>query len=64
MAPMLGRVGVGQCPTCRTGAGPDCIDTSRSKRQVRSTESTQWRAAADDELVQDIDGHRGGRKDD
>lgn len=54
MTKMLGRAGVGQCPTCRAGAGPDCIDTTKSKRQVRYMERAQWRRDADDELAQEI----------
>ena len=46
MARMLGTFSRPRCPACRRAAGPDCSDSSRSKKAQRAREKRQWRRDA------------------
>lgn len=43
MARMLGTFSQPRCPACRRAAGPDCADSSRSKKAQRAREKREWR---------------------
>lgn len=42
MARMLGTWSRPWCPHCHATGGPDCPDTSRSKKSQRAREKRQW----------------------
>lgn len=51
---LLGRAAIGQCPGCRCEPGPDCPDTSKTKRQRRFAEESAWRREVEQELAEEI----------